>query len=318
MTLRRARLPFLFACLGAATVHAQDTATLGRQFASSSPIVWEVRESVHPALGAIRFAYGKSLVETTAGKGKVYSRAYVSCPKGGRRVAIELTNMKAPDDPAGLKPKASPRLVCNRIATRGATKLVAEELPVPWETNEIGDMLARNLVTFPLRECVSIDVIQEVQVPAAWGTESARVVFEIPPYNREVDSVFAACGETTAYQGAAPVAPVVSVPPNVTPPPAPAAPAPAAAVVADTGSTPTGEAPAAKAKPAPSWQRARVTSRGATNVRASASLNSAVVVQLPPGSVVEVQRTENEWWRARGTGAARFEGYIRQDRLVFK
>ena len=117
------------------------------------------------------------------------------------------------------------------------------------------------------------------------------------------------------------MAPVVSVPPAAPAPPAPAK-TPAPPEVAATSAAPpppaTSAPPAMKTAPAPSWQRARVTSRGATNVRAAASLDSAVVVQLPPGSVVEVQRTDNEWWRARGAGASRFAGYIRQDRLVFK
>jgi uncharacterized protein YgiM (DUF1202 family) len=66
------------------------------------------------------------------------------------------------------------------------------------------------------------------------------------------------------------------------------------------------------------WRSARTTSRGKTNVRAGPTLQSATVAELDPGAVVLVQRTGNEWWRARPAAGAAFDGYIRQDRLVFK
>lgn len=70
--------------------------------------------------------------------------------------------------------------------------------------------------------------------------------------------------------------------------------------------------------PAAPWKAARVTSRGKTNVRARPSVDSAVVAQLAPGATVLVQQAGSDWWRAKPSAGARFEGYIRQDRLVFE
>jgi uncharacterized protein YgiM (DUF1202 family) len=66
------------------------------------------------------------------------------------------------------------------------------------------------------------------------------------------------------------------------------------------------------------WRTARTTSKGKTNVRSGPTLQSAVVIELAPGAVVLVERTSGEWWRAKASKGAAFEGYIRQDRLVFK
>ncbi len=63
---------------------------------------------------------------------------------------------------------------------------------------------------------------------------------------------------------------------------------------------------------------ARATPTGKTNVRAGPTLQSAIVLELHPGSVVMVQNTGTEWWKARQSSGAPWEGYIRQDRLVFK
>jgi SH3-like domain-containing protein len=68
----------------------------------------------------------------------------------------------------------------------------------------------------------------------------------------------------------------------------------------------------------PTWQTARVVSTGKTNVRADPRINSAIVAHLDPGAVILVQRASGEWWRARPSRGAAFEGYIRRDRLVFK
>ena len=56
---------------------AQDlAATVGKQRAGGSRIEWETRESGHPVLGNIRFAYIKNPVETAVlGNNKIYSRA---------------------------------------------------------------------------------------------------------------------------------------------------------------------------------------------------------------------------------------------------
>lgn len=146
------------------------------------------------------------------GKGEGFSRAYFSCQKGGR-FAIELANATAPDDPKGLRPRTDPRLYCNRPIQPWDEKLAQEELLARWDVNEIGDALAQGFRPFPLRECVSIRVIQEVVLPPGWAQRSAKVEFDILPYNRELDAVFATCGEVSAYGPAAPVpAPVASAP----------------------------------------------------------------------------------------------------------
>jgi hypothetical protein len=63
---------------------------------------------------------------------------------------------------------------------------------------------------------------------------------------------------------------------------------------------------------------ARSTPAGKSNVRAGPTLQSGVVIELHPGSVILVQRTGTEWWKAKPSSGAPWEGYIRQDRLVFK
>jgi hypothetical protein len=191
-----------------------------------------------------------------------------------------------------------PRLVCSRPEGPGDEKLVREELLANWDVSEIGDAMARGFRAFPLRECVSIGVVQEVVLPKGWARKTARVEFEIVPYNRELDSVFVACGDVSAY---APAAPATAA--------APARPATASAP--PTRSTP------ARDTGVP-WRTARVISSGKTNVRAAATLQSAVVAQLDPGAIVLVQRMGGEWWRAKSSAGAAFEGYIREDRLVFK
>ena len=261
--------------------HSQDpAASLGKQRAVDSRLDWETREAGHPTLGDIRFAVLRSAVETPVGNAKIFSRAYLSCQKATRRFAIELTNTSAADDTGGLRPLTLPRLVCNRVAAPGDEKLLQEDLLANWEVSEIGDALASGFRAFPLRECVSIGVVQEVALPKGWAQKSARVAFEIEPYNRELDSIFVACGERSAYAPA--------------PRPAPA-----------------------KAVSAP-WQQARVAASGKTNVRAGPKIQSALVTRLDPGAVILVQSTGSEWWRVKASSGAAFEGYIRQDRLVFK
>ena len=279
-------LPFVLAGLPAHSEYL--AAPLGKQRAASSRLEWEIREAGHPILGNIRFAYLTTPIETPVGNAKVFSRAYFSCQRASKKFAIELANATAPDDPRGLRPSTDPRLYCHRPIQPWDEKLVQEELLSHWDVNEIGDALTHGLRPFPLRECVSIRVVQEVVLPQGWAQKSAQVEFDILPYNRELDSIFATCGEVSAY---APAKPAVAL---ATPTPAKPAPQP------DT-----------------TWQTARVLSSGKTNVRAGPSLQSATLTQLDPGAVVLVQRTGSEWWRAKPSGGAAFDGYIRQDRLVF-
>lgn len=292
-------------------VHSEyPAASLGKQRAAASRLEWEIGEAGHPTLGNIRYAFIKNPVETPVGKSKVFSRAYVSCQKASRKLAIELTNVPKLDDPGGLYPVTMPRLTCNRLAESGGEKLVQEELLATWEVSEIGDALAQGFRAFPLRECVSIGVVQEVLLPHGWGRKSARVEFEITPYNRELDSIFVTCGELSAYAPAAPATPATAS--------ALAAPATASAPAAPA----TAPAPATRTTPLREtgmpWRTARTTSRGKTNVRAGPTLHSATIAELDPGAVVLVQRTSSEWWRAKPRAGAAFDGYIRQDRLVFK
>ena len=53
-------------------------------------------------------------------------------------------------------------------------KLVQEELLANWEVSGIGDALARGFRAFPLRECVSIGVVQEVALPQGWARKMCR------------------------------------------------------------------------------------------------------------------------------------------------
>lgn len=319
-------------------VHAQDaTVTMGKQFAAASPLAWEVQDAAHPTLGKIRFAFVKNLVETPVGNAKVYSRAYVSCDPTRKKIAIELTNTTAPDDPGGLKPKVMPRLVCSRLAKPTDTTPIREELLAPrWEASKIGDVLAHSLTAFPLRECVSIEVLQEVELPKGWAKATTPVTFEITPYTKELDEIFTTCGEVSAYappptavakapEKAAPVAPpkaasapvktaAAPVKPATTPPPPPP-PAPAPTPAPTPAST-----PAPKAAQVPEgFQQARVVASSKTNVRAGPTLQSSVVVTLDPGMPVLAQKAEGDWWHVKtAVGGKAIEGYVRQDRLVFK
>jgi len=274
-----------FAAIGIA--RAEDLVeTLGKQRAAKSALAWDVREAGHPVLGPVRFAYLRTPVTTSVGGNKVFSNIYLSCETSARKIAIELANSTAPDDPSGLKPHALPRLVCNDLAAPNEARIVQDDITAHWEVNTIGDTLARGLSPFALRECVSISIIQDVVLPKGWARPDQPIEFEIAPYTRELDAIFATCGEKAIYAQA--------------PAPAPAA------------------EPAA---PEQGWRQARATSRGKTNVRAKPSVDSAVVIEIDPGDVILVQRSGTAlWWRAKSRPNARkaFEGYVRQDRLVFK
>jgi uncharacterized protein YgiM (DUF1202 family) len=63
---------------------------------------------------------------------------------------------------------------------------------------------------------------------------------------------------------------------------------------------------------------ARANFNGKTNVRAGPTLQSAIVTHLDPGAVVLVQSTGTDWWHAKPSKGSAWEGYIREDRLVFK
>lgn len=268
------------ACAFAA--HAQTpVAELGKQRAAALALPWQVREAAHPLLGPIVFAMLSKPVVTAAGSGRVSSNVYVSCERSTAKMAIELAHGTRPDDPNGLKPKTLPRLTC--LASNDAKP---EEIEARWTANELGDVMARGLWPSSLRACASIGISQEVVVPPGWGVPAARVKFEISPYARELDNVFARCGEPTAW-------------------PTEVAPA---------------RGPAKPAAPASEWITARVTAEGHTNVRARPDIRSPLVIRLDPGDVVLVKRVPGDWWPAHSRPGVRnaFEGYIRRDRLVVK
>lgn len=277
----------LLSLLAAFAAQAQDRVSLGKQRAAASALAWDIGEGAHPVLGPIRFAGLKNAVVTPVGDRTVYSLGFVSCERNTTTIAIELANATAKDDPNGLRPRSMPRLVCHRPGARPAQS----DLQARWKVSALGDVLAQGLKPSQLRECASIDVVQEVILPPGWPRETARVQFEMTPYGRELDSIFYTCGEVSAY-----------------------APAPSPPVtVASAPRSP-------KSSPAPdnSWKIARTSPEGRTNLRAGPALSTAVVAQLPPDVSVLVKPARDDWWHVKSPGRAKFEGYIRADRLVFK
>ncbi len=299
--LRLALIPCL---LAASPAQSEDAAAaIGKQRAAASPIQWETRELNNPRMGAIKVAVPTGSIVTPAGNRRVASLAFVSCEKAAKRIAIELANASSPDDPGGLRPKAMPHLYCNSPSPKGDMTLVRNELATSWLVNDLGDALTRGFSPNALRRCATIDVVQEVVLPPGWGKESARIELEITPYGKEIDDVFIACGEATAYAGGAAPTPT---------------PAPAPTTAATAPATKMAAAPATPAKAAEApWKPARTTARGRTNVRAAPRLESAVVTMLAAGEIVLVQWNGTEWWKVRPRTGSAYEGYVRQDRLVF-
>ena len=259
----------------------------------NSPLVWEVREGRHPRMGAIVVAVPSASVVTPVGKEKIASLVFFSCERSKGRIAIELANAAESDAKGGLFPKQMPRLFCNPRSTAPRV-----EVKTTWFVSELGDALARDIAPADLRRCASVDVEQDVALPRGWGAETKRIDIEIIPYKKELESVLSACNEPALAAAPPPAAPPSAATPTPPPPPpVKSSPPPA-----------TTEAP---------WRPARVIASGRTNVRAGPDLSSPVVVQLDPGALVLVQKTANEWWRARARGGAGFSGYIREDRLNF-
>jgi hypothetical protein len=265
---------------------------------ANSPLQWEVREGRHPRMGPIVVAVPSASVMTPVGKERIASLVFFSCERSKGRVAIELANAPESDAKSGLFPKQMPRLFCNPRSTAPRA-----ELKTTWFVSELGDALARDIAPSELRRCASVDVEQDLALPRGWGRETQRVDIELIPYKKELDAVLSACAEP---------APALAA----TPPPALARPVPPAPPVAKAAPPPVVTAPHPVAVEAP-WSPARVVASGRTNVRAAANLASPVVVQLDPGALVLVQKTANEWWRAKPRNGAGFSGYIREDRLVF-
>lgn len=273
--------------------HGQEpaAAAIGKRFAVDSGTQWKSSEINHPVLGPIQFAGRKAEVVTPVRDQKIFSNTYVSCQRKTGTIALELTNAPSTAPDRGLGPIDLPRLVCNSPGP-GGSGVVKTELAASWEISTLGDTLARGLPPSTLRQCVSIDVFQNLALPTAWRQESQRVALQITPFSRELDAVFARCGEATAY---------AIEEPRPTPPPA-------------ARSTPAPGDRTDRANELP-WMPARTTAKGKTNVRAAAKLNSALVIQLDPGAVILVQRGPADWWKVKPGSGAGFSGYIREDRV---
>jgi SH3 domain-containing protein len=302
--LRRPRSLFaiVMACSFAVSAWAQDPlAALGMQRAAASPFQWDVGDAGHPVLGPIRFAVLRKPVATAVGDNRVSSNVYVSCERNARRIAIELSNSKAPDDPGGFSPKTMPRLTCNGVDPAMPGRATAETLHATWSVNEVGDALARGLWPSQLRQCASIGIQQEVRLPKGWPRETARIDFEITSYARALDDIFQACGEPSVYADAAPAAAVA--------PAAPAAPA--------TGAPQPPVAPSAATDERP-WKKARVTPKGETQLHAAPRADAEVVATLEPGTPVRVQFAGGNWWRVKPQSGVSPEGYIPRERITFR
>jgi hypothetical protein len=265
----------------------------GKQLAARSGVEWDAHDIDHPVLGPIKYAVQRTAVATPAGNGKILSLAFVSCQKASGRIAIELTNASGSDLAGGLAPMETPRLVCNGPRPGARAGMAKSDIAAKWEISPLGDTLARGLSPADLRRCASIDVLQSVAPPPGSAEKSQRIAMEITPYGEALDSVFAACGEKTAYAPAQPVTPAAQP-----------APAPASAPRVDSTEAP--------------WKPARTAAVRRTNVRAAGSLGSAIVVKLAPGTKLLAQKTSTAWWKVRPRSGAGFQGYIRQDRLVFE
>jgi hypothetical protein len=180
--------------------------------------------------------------------------------------------------------------------------VLREEILATWEVNpKLGDALSRGLRAFPLRECAAIGVHQEVFLPEGSPQKTARIEFEILPYDRELDSIFSTCGERSAYGPTLPQPVLTASAPPKAAPPATVPPAPVPALGAGGG-----------------WLEARTVPTGKTNVRKGPSTKAPIVAELHPGAVVRVQKTGTEWWRARPNRGSGFDGFIREDRLVIR
>ncbi|HEY2628915.1 MAG TPA: SH3 domain-containing protein [Usitatibacter sp.] len=312
----------------------------GMQRAEKSEVHWSVRDGTHPKLGPIKVAISIDAHISYIGTAKIVSTVYLSCVKKTGKIAIELTNARTVDLGGGLKAKEQPRVACLGVAPPGALA-PRTEIAAKWEPNDLGDLMARDLSPAALRACTAIEIAENILLPPALGKDNVEFTVEVAPYARELDAVFSACGEVSAYAPgaqpavvaeakpaapapviAAPVtapAPVPVAPPPSVPAPAPSIPAPApkAAPIATPTPVPV-PPPAPTAAPAApgTYQRAHTASHGRTNIRKSPDIASPVVAQIPPGVRVLVLESVDDWWHVKSPSGATFEGYIRRDRFT--
>ena len=304
-----AYLALLIACSARGAAPSGDPlVAVGIQRAEESEVRWSVRDGTHPKLGPIKVAISLNAHTSYIGTAKILSTIYLSCEKKTGKIAIELTNARTVDLASGLKPKEMPRLTCLGVSVPGSLP-PRKEIPAKWEMNELGDVLTSDLAPGALRACPSIEIHENILVPPALGKDNEEFSIEIAPYSRELDAVFSACGETSAYASPPAEKPAVVAevkPAVVTPAPTPPAPAPTAPVPVP--------APAPTAED--SFQHAHTVTHGRTNIRKSPDLSSAVVAQLPPGVRILVQMSVDDWWHVKSPSGATFEGYIRRDRFT--
>jgi hypothetical protein len=282
--MRAALAALLAAWAGLAMAAPADSlvVSMGKQRAQRLGVQWEVRDVDHPVLGPIKVAVPKTGVLTPVQDVKIVSAAFVSCQKRTGRIAIELANSIESNPNGGLMPTEMPHLVCNRPDGVKVNSLATSPIEATWKTNELGDAMAQGLAPGMLRLCVSIDILQSVTLPVPAPLQGNRIAMEIAPYGRELDEVFSACGEKTAFAA---------------------------------------EARKPKPEAAPdggSWKIARTVAQGKTNVRAGPGIDSRAVVQLPPGARIEAQLAVAPWWKVRPLSRKGFSGYVREDRLVFE
>lgn len=187
-------------CAASLPAHCDDLATsVGKQRAANSTLQWNVADLNHPRMGPIKVAVPRNPIATSVGRDRIVSLVFLSCEKTSRKIAIELANASESDARGGLKPREMPQLICNTPLAQPGYAMRQSELAASWEVSEIGDALARGLAPSALRRCASINVLQEVALPKGWAQDSQRIEFELTPYGKELDSIFVACGEMTAF-----------------------------------------------------------------------------------------------------------------------
>jgi hypothetical protein len=278
--------------------HCEDpVVSIGKQRAGASAIEWDVRDVDHPLMGPIKVTVQRRAATTAVKSERIVSLAFVSCQKSTGKIAIELANANEADASGGLGPMDMPRLVCNSPRAQGDGVLAKSDLAASWEIGALGDALARGLSPAALRRCVSIDVLQNLALPPGWAQKSQQIAMELTPYGKELDEIFTACGETTAF--AAEERPPAALPQvaRLAPPPK-----------GDQGPRPAEAA----------WKPARTIAKGRTNVRSAAGLDSSVVILLDPGALILVQQASADWWKVKPRNGASFSGYIRRDRIAFE
>jgi Bacterial SH3 domain len=65
------------------------------------------------------------------------------------------------------------------------------------------------------------------------------------------------------------------------------------------------------------WLQAFSVDKDKTNIRATPSVDSAIVIQMAPGSVLEVKQSQSvDWYEVRRIGTINVTGFVRNDRVT--